>query len=887
MRRRITLYIGDTRADLADDALILFNWQLTDITNPAAVRNSFSREIDLPRTDTNSRIFGSSFRLDRLAGAGGTGAEFNASLRTPFTIFAETGEVLAAGYCKLTGVTRDAFKVALYGGLGDFLYGLSTAPDGRKLTLADLDYGEDLDFTITADTVAEAWARLEGDATKPAKWDIINFAPAYNGTPDDFEAGKAVARPEEVGLSVPSGKTTKGGYVLVNLQADADEWAAHDLRSYLQRPVVSVAAILDAIANPANNGGWSVDLSDIAGVPYRQAWLTRPLLPSLGTYKQAGGAVAFSFNGNILTTGSNVARFTAEDTPVGSELTVRMQFQVGYQVPSGGGAARLLPYARYDATTWYEQLLFLQAVAYDSDGVKVAAGPSLALYYHAEPVGGNPAIDSAQIASLANYQPDALNTTILPGRRDSDYNRVGSTNFYLQATPAELEVTGTNIARVEVIAKGYFVIGTGPSVMLISTPGPCAAGQALWAPNTTDALGVDQAFTDYGTAEGSYVTADSLRSGAKVTKAMLLSTEHTPADYLVSFCKLAGLALVCDAAAKSVKVLRRATLYNGPTIDLTRRVDRSQGVEITPLTFDRRWYEWKVPPVGGRFEEQYRTVEGVDYGVQRVDTGYEFDAEARDVLSGIAFNGCAAVLDRSLYWFSVLDGTTPKPSLFRMPGNTFTVWDTDDNSEDVGISVPSGAAVLTPYNVTYPGYDTASRAEFRDAENGPVDGVDVLLFHTFATHFDGFSLSDDLPVMDAVAGGPCWLLGLNDAGLDIPQFTRYTHQGQDPETLLDFGFPREIDIPGINYNRGETIYEAAWAQYVRDRLSVHCKVLKARVDLSGLQAGPELLRAFYWYEGSLWVLSAIRNHSLTTFDPAECEFIQVRDTAAYTNGQTY
>ena len=45
------------------------------------------------------------------------------------------------------------------------------------------------------------------------------------------------------------------------------------------------------------------------------------------------------------------------------------------------------------------------------------------------------------------------------------------------------------------------------------------------------------------------------------------------------------------------------------------------------------------------------------------------------------------------------------------------------------------------------------------------------------------------------------------------------------------------------------------------------------------------MRRWWWYEGRWWVLNKISNHSLTTWDATECEFVQVQDTAAYKFGQ--
>ena len=42
------------------------------------------------------------------------------------------------------------------------------------------------------------------------------------------------------------------------------------------------------------------------------------------------------------------------------------------------------------------------------------------------------------------------------------------------------------------------------------------------------------------------------------------------------------------------------------------------------------------------------------------------------------------------------------------------------------------------------------------------------------------------------------------------------------------------------------------------------------------------MRKFFYYDGALFVLNAIRNHSLTTWDDTECEFIRVQDKTNYT-----
>lgn len=882
MRRRIQLYLGGSRADLPDDALVLFNWAVTDATNPAVVKNSFSQSFDLPRTARNEAIFGHSGRLDRIAGTGGTGADFNASRKLPFTIYTDTSEVLAAGYAKLDRVTDDALSVSLYGGLGEFIYNLSFDTAGNKRTLASLDFGggdAELDFDITAAAVSDAWARLGGDTSKPAMWDIINFAPAYNGIPSDFKAEKALIDTDLLGIVPPvtidghiCTATRGGGYALLTLPEASDEWGAHDLRSYLQRPVLSVRALLDAIADPANNGGWSVDLSDLAGVTALDSWLTRPLLPSLGTYKStpvSGASAALNPIGWSAT--NPFGQFTVTGVPLGAEIEVAMSFTFGLMCP-GATAATMLP--------WYEipggivnQVLFAQALAYDSDGNKVAASNVKSFYCSYQ------SVSPSDIAEAVGYTPDSLNTDFNSPSGASGYT-LDSASRYFRDRAIELSVKGVNIARVDIVIRPYVVtIPSGGGIV----PGP--AGGVLYDGGT--AYQPTLAAVPTGTAGVTGATADTLRSGAHITKAMLLSTGGTPADYLLALCKSLGLLLLTDAAERKVTILRRESFYIDETIDLTERVDRSRGIEVSPISFDAKWYDWRHESVGGRFEKQYADTEGVQYGIQRVDTGYDFDAETKDLLNGSALKSCAAVRDRGRWWFYAYDSDAARMWVgpVMTPGATFSLWDADGGNHDADAPAPTDAATAIPYNNDAPGCDVGIRAEFRDAEDKAVDGADVLLFHTGSASPDDFNLTDDTPAMDTLVGGPCWLVETNNVGLTIPEFSRYRISGGAVTESLDFGAPRELDIPGVEYPDGVTIWARGWQAYIRDRLSVHGKVLHCRVLLDGLNPGPELLRRFFWYRGSIWVLNKISNYSLTTFDPAECEFIQVRDKDAYTNNQ--
>lgn len=918
MRRKISLYIGDQLADLDDQSFILFNYQMDDLSNPTIVKNSYSQQITLKGTPTNNRIFGDYFRTDRrVANTGGqTGVDFNASQKVPFIIYNEMSEILESGYIKLDSISRQRqdiqYKVTLYGGLGSFFYALSYDENGNKRTLADLDYlgtgspDTELNFVINAQSIQEAWRRLREDTTAAPMWDVINFAPAYNGIPEgNFSPDKALVDPTEVGLrdSITDGEVTytpKSGYTIVNLAQAHDEWAVKDLRSYLQRPVFSMKAFWDAICNPTNNGGYEVDASVIQDHTkfgnYSALWMTLPMISSIGSIKQMSGDLSITLSSSA-TSGNSVGRFDITGSvPAGTKVVANLHCKMRWNMPSGADSYNSLsPIATYRSgrnTTSKISAIFIQAVAYGSDDT-VVGGSKIKAY-------ASGLRSLSEVAAQCGYTPawaadyESLSIT--------EYTKVSAGVFEL---PNELAFT----VEAQDVAYYKILVSVYPGIMHTSEG---SGGNTSWSEYTgTGAISTPVMFVDYdtgytpastfivagATADSiTYTSSESLRSGAAITKAMLLSTSRTPAEYMLSFCKIFGLYFTFDNASKKVTILRRNDLYQDETIDLTKRVDLSKGVSIKPLVFDAKWYDFMLEGVGGAFSDEYENVEGIPYGIQRVNTGYDFNADSVNLMESVVFKNAVTILARSKYFNYIFRGQIFQPSPFLDKGNTYTLWSPDGETLETDISCPPNSATLEYYNdnPNYKGYDinSARKLELRTADNKPVDGADILVFHEGWNRYDYFKLTDDVPAMDVVNDGvPCWLLGAGGTGsdaLNIPIFQRYVYGNISLiEDSLDFGVPHQIDIPGVRHSEGCTVYERGWKNYISDRYDVNTKVMTCRVNFAGIQVNQELLRKFYWYENSLWVLNAIRNYSLTTYDPVECEFVQVQDKNNYLTGQTY
>lgn len=909
MARRLTLFIGGQPADVGDNSYVLMNYEIDAISNPAAVKNSFSKQVTLPGTSANNIIFNQAFRLDRTINR--SSGLFNPARKTPFEIRNELNEIVEAGYLRLDGVGRNGanveYKVTLFGELGLFLYGLTYDGEGNKKSLADLVYlnplapDEELNFYITRQAVSDAWQTPHSGAL--SLWKVINFAPCYNGIPDKgFAADKAVGRPYSFDLAESVtvdgvNYSCKNHEALFNLSQQYDEWAVKDLRSYLQRPVISIRAILDAISNPDNNGGYSVDLSNITDpskFPYQDMWLTLPMLPSLGSGTQSEGDADLVLT-SAGTAGTVIGTYEVDNhsIPAGSDMLATINFALVWGDTGATASTLSLSWRHYDRIGYYvdSSVLFVQAVAYASDN-SIIGGSDVYII-------GSARADVDGIVNDSGYTP-----TTTPGAyrlltRGTEMTRQ-SNGDYISGELA-LSVKSKDIDTVRVVVTRVFERQTtlhdyhNPPYDYTYT----GLSNASCLPTLYDTAGNDYA-PETGSISGgsaddtvSYTTTGALRSGSLVTKKMLLSSTKSPADYLIALCKIFGLYITVNAQTKTVTVQRRSDFYTGnvsTAVDLTKRIDASS-VSISPFACAAKWYELRLEEAQGAYAKEYYNANGRHYGSKRYDTGYDFDRNTVNLLDKCVIRSAAAILDRNKYWCRLTKSLKTYPSPFLDSGQTYTLWSATDETTDVPIPCPDTSWSLDYYNNANTGCDIADcpKAEFRDSSNKAIAGEDVLLMFQGNASYIGFHISDDTGAMNTLNGGvPCWSLPDAAVSVTLPIFSRYIMVNGAVTKSLDFAVPAVLDIPGVaNYPDLATIGYKAWNFFLADRYDINTKVLKCKVDLTGLRNGTDLLRPLYYYGGALWALAKITNQSLTTEDLTECEFIQVQNADDYTNYQYF
>lgn len=933
MRRKIRLYIGDSEADLSTDSLVQMNYKADDLNNPAVVKNSYSQQVTLPSTRNNDAIFGMMFRADRrtTAGNGGTGTDFSPLVRTPFSIYNEAGELLESGYMKLDTVTDNngtvTYGVTLYGGLGSFFYTLSYDDEGNELTLADLpllsdDPEDKIEFTINKETVAEAWAALRAGTAGP--WQVVNFAPAYNGLPEgDFSADMGVGNPANVGGVV---SYQEGGNVyrpinnnaLYDLGEEFTEWQTKDLRSYLQRPVFSVKGMIAAIGRYAASKGFTLNLDNTffnsANEAYEKAWVTLPLLT---TYERDGEEEEITLSGNAFTDDVNVGRsgipvirnlspyLTTPDARVTVTCTIHPAIamttetfkQNKFWINRGLSS---------NATGVEGTAIFVQLLLYDTYG-RVTSGSPLQVFM-TQPVSGTfTAQDLADISGV----PYEKRFGVAPDIHYEELPYYGKAYFGLtemywwrMVSGVSLEAIGTRVSRAAVNAYAAVLNKTSEGFTIY----PLYEFQA-YALIFDGSVSIRQNINAWGAfvtdAVATYDATPGYRSDSKITQSILLSDTMTPAEFLLSYSKTLGLSYTYDKGSKTVSLLTRNSLYTDDVVDIEDRIDRSKDIKTTPLVSESKWLSFASGEAEGDFVEFYRKKYGREYGDQKVNTGYDFNADTNDVLESVEFTGGAEVLEKSIYYNNItsgpngpsgLNGRTRICSTFLNGAASYKLYlngfDKDDSVDLEGIT-PDATATITPFNVPLPAYDIIPKLQCHTDDGSATDGKGILLFlrgsiaddEAAATAYARFIISDDSSAMENLNGGPCWELSNGIAASDMPIFGRHWLNGNEIVQTMDFGIPAEIDIPNLSVNSEASIYTRYWQKYIEDMYNVDTRICSAYVDFRGIQVGEELLRKFFFFDGAIWRMNGISNYSLTTVGTTQCEFVKVMDRAAYTEGQ--
>lgn len=788
---------------------------------------------------------------------------------------------------------------------------------------------------------------------------------ASSATTDTTTPTKPVRRPGggSQGNSIPtSSSTTEGnyatfdGYVLAQLPKDKTANQMREFRSYLLRPVLRVKEVINACCAPENNGGYNVELDssffNVNNPYWEDAWMTLPLLSTMD-FNGVEGDEQTAVTATVGTTtsgGSKTSTAYTETTAINlGEISAASSFNFSMDVnleaimnalPSGyktqdddwvpdrsvTHGMYMSPQAIYpcayseQSNTRYPGTICIQLVAYSRDG-KVIAGSDV---YNCTS-GYNPHRTSAGgrggATMVTTYVPNPNDFGFEPAFEAGYVTKSGQFNYVSGSSSSNstwrmADTLTFNLKKLPKTCTLKLIVsklnGTSQSY---GTKAMCLFQR--YYTYSTDSQGYVSSYsTSYrspatinhfnvklSNVEVSLVSEEGIRTGAKFTKADLLNTDYTPADFFLSYCKLFGLYIEKDKYDDTIRVMTRDTFYRQENIvDLSKKIDHSKDIDITPIVFDAKWYNWKLDMSESEFGKDYMDTYGVPFEIQRVNTGYNFDASEKDLYKDNIFKGGVECLEKSDMYGYVSGDTTNKPWMYN--GFTYNLYSTEDLSDTLEITVnpmtKKGVIKSFSNNALY---DLYTKLQCHTEDDSAADGSNVLVF------FDGlvptktlntdenlnYYITDDNSYMSAINdGNPCWLYTNSelDSGQSriatkvtaIPHFTRYIASPANGRIMQSWGFgvPKQLYIPDYTTDYSTTIYDNYWRSYIKDMYDIDSKKLSCYVRLDD-RPTEEWLRDFYWFDNSLWRINRINEANASNKESTNIEFIKVQDVGNYSN----
>lgn len=948
MRQEISLWLGDMEVEFSQPPQILYNYIQDELVNPTVIRNSFSKTITIEGTNGNNRIFGHYWNLERIQEYGSySGVYFNASRKTPFKLYVD-GDIYESGYVKLLEVRKNnngiEYDIELFGGLGGFFYGLTYNQDtGNKLTLSDLDYRNQPDsdaefnFTVDKNTLQQAWFDHSPNVDASSRWHYINFAPSYNGYPvQNFSPDKVLINcsgaPTEIITKADKDKNiiedleTSGtyitygdGYVNATLPKKMTEWEMGDLRSGWQRPIIRMKEIINAsikYMQKPENGGWTVELDNEffnSNNPYwEKTWMTLPLLSEINYVNEVDANIAptLSISRTLNEGGYSLYNITGMNDRV-NKLTLSGRFGINsFSDISGYDKLYTSQRVVYNRRFWnyadkkfYDGAIIIRLEALNQLGTVVAASPWN--YLTSERGGGY------NWSMLDGFVWDYVTRSSVI--QNAGYFKKSGSVFYwvdesgnTQDFIFELDMQGRAYSQLRLVVQWL-----GNQNLKWNNTGYLYATKEIQRMEPAEAS-YDVKVTVSGSAnertEIAFISAknggDKLLSGKEFGKKDLLNTSYSPADYFISYCKLFNLHFRKDIFENKLYIQTRKNFYDSSSIvDLNDLIDRGKKILINPVSFDKQWYDFKLPMVQGEFAEDYKKTTSFDYGTKRINTGYEFDGETKDLLQGNCFKSAVQSLEKSKYYsycgLGVDDDTDAGFQPWMLEGLKYNLYNRQNSDDTCEISLPIRYGSLQGISSYAKYYDLFDKPQFHSEDNKTIDGSNVLLFFTgyekciSPNSVDlNYWITDDLPAMEALNSNSCWLYTNNEYNevgdrvaikIDrIPRFSRYWLTGDVISHSLDFGQPRQLYAPNLTTLEESTLYYNYWKTFITDIYDVNTRVLDCYVKLD-TKPNPNWLRSFYWFDNSIWRINKIEDWSISSFETTKMQFVKVQDIANYTN----
>ena len=811
------LYIENMKADVDDISTFAFTYKNSDVESPEAIKNSYSKSVQLKGTNTNNQIFGQIWNLDREIVEGNEliGAYFNPKKRASFQLY-DNGELLESGYIKLDSIDINnnevSYSLTLFGELGNFFYNLMYDESDKEITMANLKLGLDYEpddknrrfFQWNAEYIKTSWEKLQ-DEFNPEDMAVNNWvtaAPTYSGYYDDFSNDKVIVAMNSLtddlkSEILPSSftednkeYTPRDGYGLLTTQREMSEWEVRDLRSLYQRPAIKTSLLLNAISNPENNGGYKVKWDEeFKNSPYftksyivcnRLKWedgVTNLTDVNVGTQASIYTGQNVFFDIINQKTGTKKFDFSHMMSP-------RLQLTLNEQIYTNKtdsdklytscfhfykGRGDDVYFTSYSPNIYGAFVYKIHVYENDIELPNYSFTKIINIYNNYNIKRGREILTSY----IENLIGTPFNEQLLNGAKKVTYPN-GETFYQTEDFMIDVRLPQSNNISIKIEKFMIALDLEGENPFGLRDPHTFNLGSvkiADWCKNKLNPGNIDgwRAFdtnkywyklsnaNTYNNKSSYYDGITSNVQQVDVTKSILLDSLGTPFKILTDFCKLFNLRFRLsydDFENKgTINIEYRHNYFINEVVDISDRIDYSKSFNIKPTTSEYKFYKFGMENEESYATTIYKKKYSDDYSSYIYNSNYNFNNDTNNLFEDSLYNVAIDYRLNSPYF-----NTAKQKDGIKYPQICLTpmyTWKLWRHTESAEKTIFG----LQSYN-SLPKIQDYEKMCFFDKENSDIDMISLAFFNGFQDYGylsrnngEPYLLTNNLPIMNALNDG--------------------------------------------------------------------------------------------------------------------------------------
>lgn len=922
----IELFIQGKKADIKESEEVRITYEALTVDTPTAVKNSYSKSINLEGTPTNNAIFNNVWKLDYNI----EDSNFDPRKRVPFELY-NNSDIIDAGYIQLNSISinngKINYNINLYGELGNFFYNLQYNEDGKALTLADVyfrfqkedgtTYTENEERTESimiwdAQTINEGWDKLKlNDFNDRQPSTFIKAAPTYSGFYENFDSNKflvnyATLTDEEKQL-FPEVQGNYGGYLLAETQREYDEWEARDLRSINQRPAIKFDFLIDSILNNSKNN-WNVNIDeDIRNSEYfNKSWV---ILNRLDFEKSTQNGL----NKMTLTSDegtdphhtdsiANHFRLTPDiNTDDAETPKLNIDFNVAISKAEGSFEQELATTAAVENKTQNRFIYggyLINVTLTDDDNNVVYKSPQ---YYLTSYVNnhtgwimdntdvryglgtkfGGVTINSRNAKEIFDYlinkkygiNPNELIVVYehMSSNDDGEFTFDNALNITTELPKDKVITVKIDVMRICMANKESY------NTMLNFATGPYMesytnSGKNWWI------IG-DNIFNNYSVSDNTGWYDGDINPNimlTEVNKDVIFGNSDTPYDYLISFTKMFNYKFLVDIPTKSINIVPRNKYYYDKVIDIDDKIDRTT-IDIKPTTIENRYYKYGLKTPETYAELLYAKKNKTEYGNYIYTTPFNFNSNTKNLFDGNIYSNVIPYRLNS-NMFSYIRMSEDSPVYYPTFAIPYT-YSYNYGSEDYKHNGAMASMEIPKY------YDSIQKLCCFDKDNSNVDDIkQTIVFQDgFKSYPLPITISDNVPQMMSMNENPCYLYDREAQyqRTDIPIFTKYLTDVETGRYTHSFDFVKpEYTFIGDDSKYGQecAVVGTYWMNFLNDIYAKNNRSVTLKCRLT--RKPSEAMRYFYHFDNSIWTLSKVADYTPEDYF-CKCTFVKIDNKNNY------